>query len=136
MHTGLGKPGDTNGWMHRQLADVAACLVAFATDLGAAFNKVQRGDTQRIRPARQGERWRRVDHGLGQAVLAFGGGISGGRVMDSGPLANASLSTAIWPSPLTTARSAEILAKRCGLSSATSVFPGFSPAAVASPGSP
>ena len=36
MHTGLGKPGDTNGWMHRQLADVAACLAAFAKDLGPA----------------------------------------------------------------------------------------------------
>lgn len=132
MHTGLGKPGDTTGWMHRQLADVAACLVAFASDLGAAFNKVNVVTLSEFgrRTAENGGGG--VDHGLGQAVLAFGGGINGGSVMGSWPtLASGSLSdgdlavTTDYRSIL-----AEILAKRCGLTSASTVFPGFSPVAV------
>jgi uncharacterized protein (DUF1501 family) len=34
------KPGDVNGWIHRQFLDVAACLSAFATDLGAGLSNV------------------------------------------------------------------------------------------------
>ena len=78
-----------------------------------------------------------VDHGLGQAVLALGGGINGGQVMGRWPtLAPGSLDdgdlavTTDYRSIL-----AEILAKRCGLTSATSVFPGFSPWPSASPSS-
>jgi uncharacterized protein (DUF1501 family) len=132
MHTGLGKPGETSGWMHRQLADVAACLVAFAKDLGAGFNKVNVVTLSEFGRRAKENGGGGVDHGLGQAVLAFGGGINGGQVMGRWPtlapgaLADGDLAvTTDYRSIL-----AEILAKRCGLSSATSVFPGFSPVAV------
>ncbi|MCW2545755.1 MAG: hypothetical protein JWN96_215 [Mycobacterium sp.] len=132
MHTGLGRPGDTTGWMHRQLADVAACLVAFAKDLGTAFNKVNVVTLSEFGRRAKENGGGGVDHGLGQAVLAFGGGINGGQVMGRWPtLAAGSLSdgdlavTTDYRSIL-----AEILAKRCGLSSASAVFPGFAPVAV------
>ena len=132
MHTGLGTPGDTNGWMHRQLADVAACLAAFATDLGATFNKVNVVTLSEFGRRATENGGGGVDHGLGQAVLAFGGGINGGQVMGrwptlaAGSLADGDLAvTTDYRSIL-----AEILTKRCGMSSATSVFPGFTPVAV------
>jgi uncharacterized protein (DUF1501 family) len=132
MHTGLGKPGDTTGWMHRQLADVAACLVAFATDLGAMFNKVNVVTLSEFGRRAKENGGGGFDHGLGQAVLAFGGGINGGRVMGpwptlaSGSLADGDLAvTTDYRSIL-----AEILTKRCQLSSASAVFPGFTPSAV------
>jgi uncharacterized protein (DUF1501 family) len=132
MHTDLGRPGDTTGWMHRQLADVAACLAAFAKDLGTAFNKVNVVTLSEFGRRAKENGGGGVDHGLGQAVLAFGGGIKGGQVMGRWPtLAAGSLSdgdlavTTDYRSIL-----AEILAKRCGLTSASSVFPGFSPVAV------
>ena len=81
MHTDLGTPGDTNGWMHRQLADVAACLAAFATDLGPTFNKVNVVTLSEFGRRAHENGGGGVDHGLGQAVLAFGGGINGGHVM-------------------------------------------------------
>ena len=81
MHTNIGKPGDTTGWMHRQLADVAACLAAFAKDLGPTFAKVNVVTLSEFgrRAAENGDGG--ADHGLGQAVLAFGGGINGGQVI-------------------------------------------------------
>jgi uncharacterized protein (DUF1501 family) len=132
MHTDIGKPGDTNGWMHRQLADVAACLAAFAKDLGPAFAKVNVVTLSEFGRRAKENGGGGVDHGLGQAVLAFGGGINGGSVKGAWPtLAPGSLSdgdlavTTDYRSIL-----AEILSKRCGLGSASSVFPGFSPTAV------
>jgi uncharacterized protein (DUF1501 family) len=132
MHTGLGAPGDTGGWMHRQLADVAACLAAFASDLGPAFGKVNVVTLSEFGRRAKENGGGGVDHGLGQAVLAFGGGINGGQVMGRWPtLAPGSLAdgdlavTTDYRSIL-----AEILTKRCGMSSASSVFPGFTPTAV------
>ncbi len=132
MHTNIGKPGDTTGWMYRQLADVAACLVAFAQDLGPAFAKVNIVTLSEFgrRAAENGDGG--ADHGLGQAVLALGGGINGGQVIGKWPtLAAGSLNggdlavTTDYRSIL-----AEIFSKRCGLTSAGTVFPGFSPTAV------
>ncbi len=132
MHTGLGKPGDANGWMHKQLLDVATCLAAFAKDLGSTFNKVNVVTLSEFGRRAKENGSGGVDHGLGQAVLAFGGGINGGSVKGPWPtLAAGSLSdgdlavTTDYRSIL-----AEILSKRCGLGSASSVFPGFSPTAV------
>jgi uncharacterized protein (DUF1501 family) len=132
MHADLGKPGDTSGWMHRQLADVAACLLAFATDLGPLLSNVNIVTLSEFgrRAAENGSGG--ADHGLGQAVLALGGGINGGQVMGSWPtLAPGSLSdgdlavTTDYRSILT-----EVLTKRCGLTGASTLFPGFTPAAV------
>ena len=132
MHTDLGSPGDTAGWMHRQLADLATCLAAFAKDLGPTFAKVNVVTlTEFGRRARENGGGG-FDHGLGQAVLAFGGGIKGGQVLGSWPtLASGALSdgdlavTTDYRSIL-----AEILRKRCGLSTPAAVFPNFSTTAV------
>ena len=132
MHADLGKPGDTSGWMHRQLADVAACLSAFATDLGPALagvNIVTLSEFGR-RAAENGSGG--ADHGLGQAVIALGGGINGGQVIGQWPtLAPGSLAdgdlavTTDYRSILT-----EVLTKRCELTGASTLFPGFTPQAV------
>jgi uncharacterized protein (DUF1501 family) len=129
MHAGLGQPGDSTGWLHGQLADVAACLAAFATDLGPALANVNIVTLSEFgrRAAENGSGG--VDHGLGQAVLALGGGINGGQVLGQWPtLAPGSLAdgdlavTTDYRSILT-----EVLTKRCGLSSPATLFPGFVP---------
>ncbi|HEX4015541.1 MAG TPA: DUF1501 domain-containing protein [Frankiaceae bacterium] len=132
MHADLGKPGDTSGWLHKQLADVAACLAAFASDLGPAFANVNIVTLSEFgrRAAENGSGG--ADHGLGQAVLALGGGINGGHVIGqwptlaAGSLADGDLAvTTDYRSILT-----EVLTKRCGLTGAATLFPGFTPAAV------
>ena len=132
MHAGLGTPGDTTGWLHRQLADVAACLAAFATDLGAVLANVDIVTLSEFgrRAAENGSGG--ADHGLGQAVLALGGGINGGQVLGqwptlaAGSLADGDLAvTTDYRAILT-----EVLTKRCGLTAASTLFPGFTPAAV------
>ncbi len=132
MHADLGTPGDTTGWLHRQLADVAACLAAFATDLGPALANVDVVTLSEFgrRAAENGSGG--ADHGLGQAVLALGGGINGGQVLGpwptlaAGSLADGDLAvTTDYRAILT-----EVLTKRCGLTAASTLFPGFTPAAV------
>jgi uncharacterized protein (DUF1501 family) len=65
-------------------------------------------------------------------VLALGGGINGGQVMGqwptlaAGSLADGDLAvTTDYRSILS-----EVLTKRCGLTGASTLFPGFTPAAV------
>ncbi len=132
MHTDLGIPGDTAGWMHRQLADVATCLAAFIKDLGTAFSKVNIVTVSEFGRRAMQNGGGGVDHGLGQAMLALGGGINGGQVMGQWPtlaanaLADGDLAvTTDYRSVL-----AEILTKRCGLTAPASVFPNFTPQAV------
>jgi uncharacterized protein (DUF1501 family) len=130
MHNGLGKPGDTNGWMHRQLADVAACLAAFVQDLGALMNNVSLVTLTEFGRRAHENGSGGVDHGYGQAVLTLGGGIRGGQVygrwpglapanLDNGDLAKATDYRAILT---------EILQKRCGVGDIGGIFPGFTPA--------
>jgi uncharacterized protein (DUF1501 family) len=130
MHNGLGKPGDVNGWMHRQLADVAACLVAFHTDLGAGMNNVSLVTlTEFGRRARENGDGG-VDHGYGQAVLTLGGGLRGGQVYGRWPglgtadLDNGDLACATDYRQILT----EILQKRCSIGSISEIFPGLTPA--------
>jgi uncharacterized protein (DUF1501 family) len=129
MHAGMGQPGDTSGWLHGQLADVAACLAAFATDLGPALSNVTLVTLSEFGRRAYENGSGGCDHGLGQAVLALGGGVNGGQVigrwptLTPGALADGDLAvTTDYRSILT-----EILTKRCGLASSTAVFPGFSP---------
>jgi uncharacterized protein (DUF1501 family) len=130
MHNGLGKPGDTTGWMHRQLADVASCLAAFATDLGAGLSNVSLVTLTEFGRRAQENGDGGVDHGYGQAVLALGGGLRGGQVygrwpglapenLDSGDVAMATDYRQILT---------EILQKRCAIGSVSTIFPGLTPA--------
>ena len=132
MHAGLGQPGDTKGWLHGQLADVAACLAAFATDLGPALSNVTLVTLSEFGRRAYENGSGGADHGLGQAVLALGGGVNGGQVLGPWPtlapgaLADGDLAvTTDYRSILS-----EILTKRCGLASPATVFPNFTPAAV------
>jgi uncharacterized protein (DUF1501 family) len=128
MHVNLGRPGDANGWMHRQLLDVGACLAAFAQDLGAGLNNVTLVTLTEFgrRAAENGAGG--VDHGHGQASLVLGGGVKGGQVYGAWPgLASAALDQG----DLAGANDyrnllGEILVKRCGMGSLSTVFPGLS----------
>jgi uncharacterized protein (DUF1501 family) len=132
MHTDLGRPGDTNGWMHKQLLDVAACLAAFAKDLGSAFDKVNVVTLSEFGRRAKENGGGGFDHGLGQAVLAFGGGIKGGSVIGNWPTLAAGALNDGDLAVTTDYRSilSEILTKRCGLTAGATVFPGFTPSPV------
>ncbi len=127
LHTGLGKDG--GGAMADRLADVAACLAAFATDLGSLFDRVTVVTVSEFgrRVAENGSGG--VDHGHGNAVLLLGGGLHGGQVHGAWPgLAEAALDdgdlagTTDYRNVL-----AEALVRRSGLPAAAlaDVFPGL-----------
>ncbi len=129
MHAGMGTPGDTTGWLHRQLADVATCLAAFATDLGPALSKVTLVTLSEFGRRAYENGSGGADHGLGQAVLALGGGVNGGQVLGQWPtlapgaLADGDLAvTTDYRSILS-----EILTKRCGLASSSIGLPELHP---------
>lgn len=130
MHHDIGAPGDTRGWMHRQLADVAASLAAFATDLGTAMGRVSVVTLSEFgrRAAENGSGG--ADHGYGQAVLLLGGGIVGGKVHGRWPTLAATALDQGDVAGTTDYRSVlgELLQKRCGIGALDAVFPGFTPA--------
>ena len=112
--------------MHDKLAQLAAALAAFATDLGTA-------GMRRVTLVTVSEFGRRVhqngshglDHGYGNAMLLLGGGVVGGKVHGRWPglgerqLVDGDLA-------VTTDYRAvigEILHKRCGLANTRAVFP-------------
>lgn len=128
LHSGLGAAG--GGEMADRLGDLAAALLAFATDIGAAR-------LARTTLVTMSEFGRRVaengsggaDHGHGNAVLLLGGGIVGGKVHGQWPgLTEASLDhgdlagTTDYRDVL-----ADVLRHRCGMSDLSSVFPGYTP---------
>ena len=127
MHNALGRDG--TGWMADKLADLAAALSAFATDLGPDFARVTVVTVSEFgrRVAENGSGG--VDHGHGNAVLLLGGGLVGGRVHGRWPgLADAALDhgdlagTTDYRDVL-----AELLLRRVGLPAGqlSTVFPGL-----------
>lgn len=130
MHHDNGKPGDARGWMHRQLADVAGSLAAFAADLGSGLGRVSVVTLSEFgrRAAENGSGG--ADHGHGQAVLLLGGGIVGGKVHGVWPGLAAGALDQGDVAGVTDYRSVlgELLQKRCGLGALDAVFPGFTPA--------
>ncbi|MFI7544372.1 DUF1501 domain-containing protein [Actinoplanes sp. NPDC049599] len=125
MHENLGAavPGKR---MHDKLAQLAAALAAFATDLGSTGMK-------RVTLVTISEFGRRVrqngsnglDHGYGNAMLLLGGGVAGGKVHGRWPglgerhLVDGDLAvTTDYRAVI-----AEILHKRCGMASTRAVFP-------------
>lgn len=130
MHTDLGLAGD--GWMADKLADLAACLAAFAQDLGPAFDDVNVVTMSEFGRRVEENGSHGVDHGHGNAVLLLGGGLVGGTVHGTWPtLTDAALDdgdlagTTDYRDVL-----AEVLVKRLHLAPAqlSTVFPGLSPA--------
>lgn len=127
FHANLGNAG--GGAMASMLSDLAGSLDAFATDLG--------DDLSRVTVVTISEFGRRVaengssgaDHGHGNAMFVLGGGVLGGKAYGRWPgLAPADLDggnlagTTDYRSVL-----GELLTKRCGISSLSTVFPGFTP---------
>ncbi|GAA3243944.1 DUF1501 domain-containing protein [Dactylosporangium siamense] len=128
MHEGLGTAVKGQR-MHDHLNELALALEAFATDLGAAFNRVTLVTLSEFgrRVAENGSRG--VDHGNGNAMLLLGGGVRGGRVHGTWPgLAPAKLAAGDLAAT-TDYRSVigEILQRRCGLGALGDVFPNVTP---------
>jgi uncharacterized protein (DUF1501 family) len=91
MHTGLGTVG--SGRFHDRLSEWSSCMAAFLTDLGqdgmANVTVLTMSEFGR-RVAENGDLG--TDHGHGNAILAFGGGVVGGTVHGPWPgLAEANL---------------------------------------------
>jgi uncharacterized protein (DUF1501 family) len=132
---------ETSGWDHHSAetyqmsvvaAELASCLDAFQQDLGdsaaATLTLCVTEFGRRVRENGAG-----TDHGRGSAMLALGGGVSGGRVLtrDGWPgLAPEQLDNGQDLAVTTDFREvfAEVLHRHVGLSLAelTPVFPGFS----------
>ena len=125
IHENLGAavPGKR---MHDKLAQLAAALAAFATDLGTTGMK----RVTLVTVSEFGRRLRQngshgLDHGYGNAMLLLGGNVAGGKVHGRWPgLAERNLVDGDLA--VTTDYRAvigEILHKRCGLASTRTVFP-------------
>lgn len=130
MHAGMGSVG--SGWLRSHLSQLARTLDAFAKDLGPTMSKVTV-----ITLSEFGRRLKEngsggTDHGHGQAVLMLGGGVRGGQIHGDWPgLAEQDLvdgdlaGTTDYRAIL-----AEVLEKRCGAGSLSSVFPNLPAARV------
>lgn len=125
MHVDAGRPG--TGWMQGKLAELAAALAAFSTDLGTAMSGVTVVTLSEFgrRVAENGSGG--TDHGHGNLVMMMGGGAVGGKVhgtwrgTGSGVLTDGDLpGSADYRLVL-----GELLEKRTG-TTAASVFPGLS----------
>ena len=130
LHEGAGTT--ERGPQTDRIAALAQALLAFATELGP--------DLDRVVVVTLSEFGRRVDengsggtdHGTGGVMLLLGGGVNGGKVHGRWPgLAPAAKGSADDGAlPVTTdARQvlAEILTRRCGLTSTGAVFPALPP---------
>ena len=84
MHADLGSPG--SGRFHDRLSEWAACIAAFLTDLGPTgvdnLSMVTLSEFGR-RVEENGDRG--VDHGHGNVMMLFGGGVAGGQVHGQWP---------------------------------------------------
>ncbi|GIF03338.1 DUF1501 domain-containing protein [Actinoplanes siamensis] len=128
MHQGLG-PATKGQRMYDNLAELAAALAAFGTDLGAAMDHVTVLTISEFGRRVQENASKGADHGHGNAMLLLGGGIRGGRVYGDWPgLAPGALvagdlaATSDYRSVI-----GELLQKRCGFGSLEGVFPGVRP---------
>ena len=125
LHAGAGDAD--NGPMAERLGDLAASLDAFARDLGPALDGVTVVTLSEFgrRVAENGSGG--TDHGHGNAVFLLGGGVRGGQVygrwpgLDPGTLTDGDLAGTTDYRLLL----GEILQKRCGVGSLSTVFPGL-----------
>lgn len=128
MHDSLGSAVQGQR-MYDNLNGLSLALAAFAADLGPAFASVTVVTVSEFGRRVQENASRGADHGHGNAMLLLGGGVRGGRVYGVWPgLAPASL-VAGDLAATTDYRSVigEILQKRCGFGSLSTVFPSVRP---------
>ena len=128
MHTNQG--GVDGGDLKNHLDELNLALNAFAVDLGPAFADVtvmmvsEFGRTVRENGAAG------TDHGHGQAMWVFGGGVRGGKIYGAWPgLSERKQSTNGSLGGSTDYRDvlADVLAKRGGVGSFSSIFPDHKP---------
>ena len=127
---------DSDGWDHHEslplyinnsLADLAAVLAAFHTDLGPAA-------MARVTVMVYTEFGRRIaenasagtDHGTASLVYLLGGGVNGGQVISDWPGLDINASEDLQITTDLRTVLAEMLDKRLGAVDAGAVFPGFS----------
>ncbi len=128
MHSDMGDAD--SGRLHDHLDELARCLAAFAAELGPLLDAVTLVTLSEF-GRRAGENGSGgADHGHGNAVLLLGGGVVGGQVHGHWPgLADADLVDGDLAGATDYRQIlAEVLARRCGLASPASVFPGLVPA--------
>ena len=127
MHEGMGDVD--SGWLHDQLTELSGTLAAFATDMGSdGMNGVTLATLTEFGRCVGENGSGGCDHGFGQAVLLLGGGVAGGQVHGTWPgCAEENLVDGMDLDVTTDYRAilAEILEKRCGAGSVSSVFPGL-----------
>jgi uncharacterized protein (DUF1501 family) len=126
MHTGMGGPD--NGWMHDHLTELSQAISALANDLGANIANVTLVTLTEFGRRMQENGSGGTDHGFGQVMLMLGGGVEGGVVHGTWPGLSES---ALIDGDLNGVNDyrvvlAEILEKRCGAGSVSSIFPGTS----------
>ncbi|MCI2237025.1 DUF1501 domain-containing protein [Paenibacillus sp. TRM 82003] len=125
MHANFGHVD--RGWMFDKLTELSGALAAFATDLGPKFASTTIMTLSEFgRRVQENASWG-LDHGHGNAVLLLGGGVVGGRVHGRWPgLAPERLLDGDLPGTTDyRAIIAEVLQKRLGAGSLSSVFPGL-----------
>jgi uncharacterized protein (DUF1501 family) len=120
-----------SGRMAPKLADLAACLAAFAKDLGTHLSRVTLVTISEFGRRAEENGSGGTDHGHGNAMLLLSGGLSAAKVhgrwpglspnqLDRGDLAGTTDYRSVF---------AEVLRRRCGASTTDikTIFPGFSP---------
>ncbi|WP_432561625.1 DUF1501 domain-containing protein [Kineococcus sp. SYSU DK003] len=125
MHANMGRV--EAGWMRDKLTELSSALAAFATDLGPSFASTTLATLSEF-GRRVGENASGgLDHGHGNAVLLLGGGVVGGRVHGLWPGLGADRLVDGDLAGTTDYRAVigEILQKRCGAGSLSTIFPGF-----------
>ena len=129
MHDGLGTPVKGQR-MHDNLTELALALAAFATDLGPEnMARVTLLTVSEFGRRVQENASRGADHGHGNAMLLLGGGVRGGRVYAKWPGLAPGALVAGDLAATTDYRAVigEVLQKRCGFGSLSSVFPSVTP---------
>jgi uncharacterized protein (DUF1501 family) len=129
MHEGLGTAVGGQR-MYDNLAELAAALSAFATDLGAEhLANVTLVTVSEFGRRVQENASRGADHGHGNAMLVLGGGVRGGTVYGAWPGLSPDKLVAGDLAATTDYRAVigEILQKRCGFGALDGVFPSVTP---------
>jgi uncharacterized protein (DUF1501 family) len=126
MHVDLGTVD--SGRMKDRLTILSEALAAFATDLGAGLANVTVVTLSEFGRRLEQNGSGGVDHGHGNVVMVLGGGTVGGHVYGTWPglAADALVDGDLAGTTDYRTILGEILQKRCGAGSLSSIFPGFS----------
>ena len=126
MHSGMGTVG--SGWLRSHLSELAKTLDAFATDLGSTHGTRHVDHVERVRASPQGERLRAGPTMATVRPSSCSVGVyAAARFTASGPVSTVDALVDGDLAGTTDYRNvlAELLEKRCGSGSLSTVFPGI-----------